>query len=208
MRVPLQANEDASSTTTAAAGRNHKSLMPRIGRRPMRSGLVFLVAGATVVAAAVLLQQDVSITPSATAPDVVFAAGDDYSAINSAGFATLTIGDSSTSATLAVNGVPGAASVQLTDLLKITNQDGSQAYNVTLSRSGAPEAAITGFTLTLKDSGGSTVESWDAAGSASSSTFSLAASTTYDIDVDLVIADGTSVGALTGFSVQFELAPA
>src|SRR5687767_15005803 len=70
-----------------------------------------LLSGAAV--AVLTMQISTAVTPSAKAPPVVFASGSDYTSINGAGFATLTLGTSATSATLAVSGVPGAASVTL-----------------------------------------------------------------------------------------------
>lgn len=168
---------------------------------------VAFVLVASVVTAAVFIRQDIAISPSAQAPDVVFSTGDDYALINTAGYATVTIGSSGTSATFSLNGVPGAALVQLGDVLTLENTDVSQAYNVTLKRSAAPDAAIDGFDVQVYTAADSLVESFDAAAGASGTTFSLPAATTYDITIEISIADGTAAGALGSFDLQFELVP-
>jgi hypothetical protein len=175
-------------------------------RHPMLTLLIALaLVGAAV--AAVVLRQDVTTNPAAVAPDVVFASGSDYVAINAAGFATLTLGSSATSATLAVNGIPGAADLQITNLLNVTNQDATQAYTVTLQRSTTLHASISSFVVHVKTAGGSTVVDWNAKTDASATPFNLPASTTYVISIDILIADGTSVGGLGTFGMQFQLVP-
>ncbi len=187
----------------------HHRRPPLVGRRRRLIGLALigLLSITGFVAAAVVLQQDITVTPNAATPDVIFALGNDYTAINNAGFATATLGSSATSVTLTVNGIPGASDLQLGDLLKITNQDGTQGYNVTLTRSAAPDAAITAFEVQVFNATDVLIESWNAATAATGTTFSLPAGTTYDIRIDLVIADGTTVGALGGFDIQFDMVP-
>lgn len=189
--------------------------------RPARRGLlawirvhkVATAIGATLlllsgfVTAALLIRQDVATSPSTTAPDVKFLSGTGYTAINAAGFATLSLGSSGASANLALSGVSGAALVTLGDVMRLQNTDATQVYTVTLARSAALNAAITGFTVTIKD-GASTLLTWDAASAATSSSFSLAVSKTLDISVALVVTDGTAAGALGSFGMQFSLAPA
>lgn len=181
---------------------------PRWTRRRVGVALLLTTLVATAAIAGVILRQDVATSAAAVTPDVVFANGNDYAAINSAGFATLTIGTSETSASLTVNGVPGAADLQLVDLLKLTNQDGTQGYNVTLARSTTLDASISEFTVHVLDSGDTEIVAWDASAAATSSTFSLPASTTYDITIDMVVNDGTAVGSLGSFDMQFSMTPA
>jgi hypothetical protein len=163
----------------------------------------FFVIAASGITASLLVRQDIATTPAAVAPVVKFLSGTDYAAINAAGFATLTIGTSGASATLALNGVAGAALTSLTNLAKIQNTD-AQAYTVGFARSTTLNAAITDFTITVKN-GGSTILTWNAVSAASSSTFSLPASTTYDINIQLSVADGTTVGSLGSFTMQVSI---
>lgn len=168
--------------------------------------IVVLLTGASV--AGVLLRQDVATSPAVIAPDVVFATGENYTTINSVGFATISIGSSGTSATATINGVPGAADLQLNGVLNLTNQDASQAYDITLKRSTSLDAAISEFTVHVKTSAGATVVDYDASSSASSTQFNLPVSTTYEISIDYTIDDGTATGALGTFDLQFEMVPA
>lgn len=159
-----------------------------------------LVAG--VVTAAVLWRQDVTVSSAAQASDVVFVDGGG----GVAGYATVSVGGSGTSATLTLTGVSGAE-LQVTDLLQIQNTDASQAYSVTLERSAAPNAAITGLVFTVLD-GATPIKTFDAAAAASATAFTLPVSTTYDIRIDMVVADGTSPGSLGSFDLQFEIVAA
>ncbi len=160
---------------------------------------VFVVAAAGI-SAAFLVREDIATTPSAVVPDVKFETGTDYATINTAGFATLTIGSSGASATLSLNGVAGAALTSLTSLAKVHNTD-SVAYTIGFARSTTLNAAITDFTVTVKN-GGTTILTWNAVSAATSSTFSLPATTTYDINIQLAVADGTAAGALGSFTMQ------
>lgn len=169
--------------------------------------LLLAMLGATAGIAALLIRQDVTTNPSTTAPDVTFVAGTDYATINAAGFATLTIGSSGASATLALSGVSGAALVTLGNVMRLTNSDATVAYDVTLARSAVPNAAITSFIVTIKD-GGTTLLTWDAVSAATSGTFNLDVSKTLDITIALVVTDGTAAGALGSFGMQFSLTPA
>lgn len=163
--------------------------------------------GASVGIAALLIRQDLTTSPSTTAPDVKFLTGTDYTAINTAGFATVTLGTSGASATLALSGVSGAALVTLGNVMKLQNTDATVPYDVTLARSASLNAAITSFVVTIKD-GGTTLLTWDAVSAATSSSFNLAVSKTLDITVALVVTDGTAAGALGSFGMQFSLTPA
>jgi hypothetical protein len=166
---------------------------------------VLLVAGAGM--AALLIRQDITASPATTAPDVKFLAGTDYTSINAAGFATLTLGSSGASASLSLSGVSGAALVTLGNVMRLQNTDATVSYDVTLARSAVPNAAITSFVVTIKD-GATTLLTWDAVSSATSSTFNLAVSKTLDISIALVVTDGTAAGALGSFGMQFSLTPA
>lgn len=168
-------------------------------------GAVVIIAAA--VTAALLIRQDITTNPAAVAPDVRFETGTDYAAINAAGFATLTIGSSGASATLALSGVAGAALTGLTNVAQIHNTDATQDYTVTFARSATPNAAITDFTVTVKN-GGTTVLTWNAVTTATSSSFSLPASADYDISIQLAVVDGTAAGALGSFTMQASLVPA
>ncbi len=165
---------------------------------------LLLVAG--LVAAVVSIRQDVTATTSSKAPLVIFQNGADYASINTAGFATLTLGTSATSATLALSGIPGAAQTSLGNILKLNNQDATHPESVTLGRSTTLNAAITSFVVTVKN-GASTLATWDAVSAASSSSFTLPVSTVLDITIVLVVTDGTAAGSLGSFGMQFTLAP-
>jgi hypothetical protein len=167
------------------------------------SGLVVVAAAVT---AAVLVRQDITTNPAAAAPDVRFETGTDYTAINTAGFATLTLGTSGASATLAISGIAGAALTSLTNVAQIHNTDATQAYTVTFARSATPNAAITDFTVTVKN-GGTTMLTWNAVSAATSSSFTLAASADWDISVQLAVTDGTAAGSLGSFTMQASLVP-
>jgi hypothetical protein len=207
MHAELAPGRRAPRFRPAAGTFGIRNLMPR--RTPTRIALALaaLLSIAAVVAGAVLLRQDVSVASAAQAPDVIFATGDDYAVINAAGFATLTVGSTGTSATLSLDGIPGAAALSLTDLMKVTNQDATQDYTLTLSRSAAPNAAITGMTFTVQNAADTIIATYNAATTGSSASFSLPASTTYDISVAVTIADGTAIGSLGSFTLQFELVP-
>lgn len=171
------------------------------------AGLVVLASVATAV---LVIRQDVSTTAVAKAPYVIFENGADYTAINTAGFATLSIGTSSTSATLSLSGVPGAAQVSVGNVLKLTNQDATHTNSVSLARSTTLPAAVTSFIVTVKDGtggGASTLLTWDAATSASSGSFTLGVSTSVHVSVVVVITDGTAAGSLGSFGMQFSLTP-
>ena len=165
---------------------------------------LLIVAGAGV--AALLIRNDLTTSPSTTAPDVKFLSGTDYASINAAGFATLTLGTSGASATLALSGVSGAALVSLGDVMKLQNTDATQQWTVQLARSTTLNAAITSFTVTLKD-GATTLLTWDPVSAATSGTFTLDVSKTLDISIALVVVDGTAAGALGSFAMQFSIVP-
>ncbi|MES2155682.1 MAG: hypothetical protein V4510_11155 [bacterium] len=169
-------------------------------------GGLLLIAAA--VAAGVSIRQDVATTSTAVAPEVKFVAGTDYTTINAAGFATLTIASNGASATLSVQGVAGAAAVDLTKILKIQNTAAS-AYTLTLSTSASLPAGLSSFLVTIKTTGGGAVTNgiWDAAAGGSSSAITLPASTTYDISLELVETAAAS-GTLGTFNLQFTLTPA
>jgi hypothetical protein len=184
-----------ASGSLAAWGLRHKVLST------MMVATLVLVAGTGV--ATLIFTQNVVTTTTAAAP-VIFQNGADYAGINAKAFATLTFGTTATSATLAISGVPGAASVSLTNVLKLDNTDASHSYSVTLSRSAAPNAAITSFQVTVKN-GATTLATWDAASAASSSAFTIPASTALDISIVTVITDGTALASLGSFTIGFAL---
>lgn len=217
LKNPLVAKVGAMTRRTGAsrphgrisppARRHHPAARWVRGHRPAALTIALLFV-ASVVTGAVLIRQDIAVSPSAQAPDVVFGQGTDYAAINAAGYATVTVGSSATSATFSLNGIPGAALVQLGDVLTLENTDVSQAYDVTLKRSADPNAAIDGFDVQVYTGADALVESFDAANAASGTQFSLPAATTYDITIEISIVDGTAAGALGSFDLQFELVPA
>lgn len=166
-----------------------------------------LVAIASIVTGAVLVSQELTTTTKAVAPDVVFAEGDDYDAIESAGFATLVLGSDDTSATLTLSGVPGAASTVLGDVLALSNLDPSQGYDVTIVRSAAPPSTVDGLTFLIQTAADATVATYDVSAATSSTTFTIPASTTYDVTVTLIIDDGTSPGTLGTTVLSFDLEP-
>lgn len=162
---------------------------------------VLLITSAAVTAA-ILIQQDVTVSGASQDSDVKFVDGTG----GVAGFATVAIGTSGASATISLTGIAGA-SLQVTDLLRIQNTDATQAYTVTLSRSGAPNAAIESLVFTVLD-GVTTIKSFDAASAASATAFTLPVSTTYDIRINVGVADGTAAGPLGSLALQFSIAPA
>lgn len=168
----------------------------------LRSLLVIIVVFATVVTAAIILRQDVGVDSASQVSDVVFVDGGG----GVAGFASVSIDTSAASATITLTGVAGAANLQITDLLQVQNTDATQAYSVTLKRSAAPDAAITGLTFTVLD-GVTTIKTFDAANAASATAFTLPVSTTYDVQIDMIVADGTAAGSLGSIDLQFEIAP-
>lgn len=170
------------------------------------TGVVATVLLAVSAAAVLTMQINTTVNPSAKAPPVVFANGGDYTSINGAGFATLTLGTSTTSATLAMSGVAGAASVQLGNVMKISNTDATRAYTVTLSRSAAPNAAFTTFSVVVKN-GATTLATWDVVASATSSSFVIPASVATDVSITTAITDGTATGALGTFTMQVSITP-
>jgi hypothetical protein len=153
-----------------------------------------------------MIRQDVAVTPSAANGVIRFQAGSGYASINVAGFATLSIPGSGSSATLAVTGVSGAALTTLGDVLALNNTASSQNYTVTLARSAAPVAAIAGLNITIKD-GTTTLVTWDVKTAGSAAPFTHVAGRVLNATVDLRIADGTSPGSLTGFDLQFTFVP-
>lgn len=170
-------------------------------------GITFVVTGMLVlvasgVIAAVLWTQDVSFTNASQDSDISFVDGGG-GVLN---FAEVTIGSSGASASLDLSGVAGAANFQVTDLLQIQNSDGSQAYSITLARDAAPNVAITQLLFTVLD-GATPVRTFDAATSSSAAAFTLPAGETYDIRIDMAIADGTAAGALGSMDLQFTIAP-
>src|SRR5207244_3963796 len=88
------------------------------------------LVAALAVAATLLIRQDVTVNPASKASDVVFQTGTDYTTINAQGFATLTLGSSGASATLALSGVPGAALTTLGNVVKLTDTSATKQYNV------------------------------------------------------------------------------
>jgi len=185
-----------------------RGLMPWVrAHRAATVGLLAGVATVATVAAVLVMQLNVSVASAAKAPPVVFQNGGDYTTIHAAGFATLTLGTSGTSASLSLSGVSGAASVSLGNVMKLTNSDATVDQTVTLTRSTTLNAAITSFVVTVKN-GGSTLVTWDAVSSASSSSFTLPANTATDVTVALVITDGTATGSLGSFAIQAAMTPA
>lgn len=175
-------------------------------KHPLWTGAIALMVFTGVAVATLLIRQDITTNPAAKAPDVIFQSGTDYATINAAGYATLTVGSSGTSATLALSGVPGAALVSLGNVLKINNQASSTAYTLTLARSATPNAAINDFTVTVK-SGATTIATWNAVSAAQSSGISLPAATVYDISIQVGVVDGTAAGSLGSFTIQASLVP-
>jgi hypothetical protein len=189
-----------SQTST---NQTHPTSTPRVRKKQMARGWFALLAVPLLgaVAATMLILQSVAISPISKTPDVLFQNGTDYAALNTAGYATVVLGTSGTTAALSVSGIPGATSTALGKVLKITDTHVTNAYTVTLSRSAAPNAAITSFIVTVKN-GATTLATWDAVASATSASFALAVSTSLDISVTLAIADGTAAGAVGSFSID------
>ncbi len=179
-----------------------RNWLPRwfAGRRAVWLTATMLVAG--IAAAAIALQQDVTTTSASQDSDVKFTDGGG----GLAGFATNTIDSSGASATISLTGVAGAA-LSVTDLLTLTNSDATQDYSVTLSRSAAPNGAITKLEFVVKNDAEATVETFDAATTATGSAFTVSATKAYDISVNMDVADGTAVGSLGSITLQFTLVP-
>ncbi|MEA3202692.1 MAG: hypothetical protein QOI63_358 [Thermoplasmata archaeon] len=186
-----------------SASQTHPTSTPRVRKKQMARGWFTLLAVPLLGAAAatMLILQSVAVSPISKTPDVLFQNGTDYAALNTAGYATVVLGTSGTTAALSVSGIPGATSTALGKVLKITDTHVTNAYTVTLSRSAAPNAAITSFIVTVKN-GATTLATWDAVASATSASFALAVSTSLDISVTLAIADGTAAGAVGSFSID------
>ncbi len=184
-----------------------------IERRPAPKRWAFLSGGrgalwvaaavvcAGIAAAAISWQQDVTIDSASQDTDIVFSDGGG----GLTGFATTTITGSGSKATLALTGVAGAA-MQVTDLLTVTNTDVTQDYSVTLSRSAAPNGAVTKLEFVVKD-GATTVETYDAAQAATGTAFTMNASDSFDITVNMDIADGTTAGSLGSFTLEYTIVP-
>lgn len=164
------------------------------------------VLGATVGIAALLIRQDVTANPSASNAVIKFQNGNDYTSINVAGFATLTIPASGAKATMAMTGVSGAALTTLGDVLAINNTASAQNYTVTLTKSGTLNSAIQGLNVTVKD-GASTLETWNVVTTTTSNSFTHVAGRVLNVTVAVNIADGTAAGALGTFDMQFAFAP-
>lgn len=152
-----------------------------------------------LAAAAISWQQDVSVTNASQDTDVTFTDGGG----GAAGFAVVT--QTGSSATMQLTGVAGAA-LEITDLLTVTNSDPTQDYQVTLSRSEAPNGAVTKLEFVVKD-GATTVETYDAAAAGTGTAFTLGASDAFDITVNMDVADGTAAGALGSFTLEFTIVP-
>ena len=202
-----------AKTASASTTRSHvlkankiaaKGLLGWLRVHRIASALAALMLISVTVAAALLIQQNVTTSPSAVAPDVKFLTGTDYATINAAGFATVNLGTSGASATLAMSGVSGAASVALGNIMRLQDTSATKAYTVTLARSTTVNAAITSFSVVVKN-GGTTLVTWDAASAASSSSFTLPVSTTLDISITTTVTDGTAAGALGSFAMEFQL---
>ncbi len=161
--------------------------------------VVLVVAVAAAAAVALNLFAATSVT--ARASPIEFQQGDDYAAIASAGYASLSTTDGGARAAISISGIPGAASLSLTNLVNISNVDANgKAYNVTLSRGAALPAAVTSLTVTVRDASG-TLTSFNLATTATSGTFRLANGNEATIDVSIILASGTSVGAIGDFNL-------
>lgn len=205
-RAPVAFRDRNAPRTHARGPRRSTGLTGylRSHRKAVYAALAVVMLGSAVTAGVILLQK-VAVTPAVNAPDVIFANGDDYSAINLLGYATLSIGSSGTSATMSVSGIPGAADLQLTNLLNITNQHGSQDYSVALARSASLDTDIDNFTITVKNAADATQLTWYVKDAASATAFTLPAGETYTIDVRYLVADGVVAGNLDAFDLEFTL---
>lgn len=165
-------------------------------------GSAGLLVVASTVMAAVLWSQDATISSASQDSDISFLDGGG----GVLGFATVSIGSSGASASISLTGIAGAADFQVTDLLQIQNSDLSQAYSITLIRSADPNAAIDDLIFTVLD-GLTVIETYDAADAAQGSAFTLPAGETYDIRLNMAIADGTAAGSLGSIDVGFQISP-
>ena len=66
--------------------------------------------------------------------------------------------------------------------------------------------AITQLLFTVLD-GATTIRTFDAATASSAAAFTLPASSTYDIRIDMAITDGTTAGSLGAMDLEFTIAP-
>lgn len=173
--------------------------------------VALMVIAASGVLATVLIRQDIATTSSAVAPEVTFLTGTDYTSITNTGFAVLTIGTSGASATLStLKGIPGAATVDLTNLLRIQGAPtGTKDYSSsTLSTDVAIPTAISHLYVTVKHGATTDLNAWDAKSGVASSTFTITHAVTYDVSVSIVVADGTAAGSLSpAFNLQLNLVP-
>lgn len=165
-------------------------------------GTALLITIASSVMAAVMWTQAASVTNGSQDSDITFADGGG----GVADFATVTIGSSGASASISLTGVAGAANFQVTDLLQISNGDATQDYSITLGRDSVPNAAITSLVFTVLD-GATVIKTYDAVAAASATAFTLSATDTYDIRIDMAITDGTAVGSLGSVDLEFTIAP-
>ncbi len=191
-------------TTNTPASRHAPE--PELRKERIRGLFAIPVAAillvAAVGAAAVALQFLNATTIEARDSPIAFEAGDDYAAINQAGYASFTATDGGARASMTLYGVPGAASLAVTDLLKLTNQDAdAQSYLVTLSRDAALPASVTSLTVTVRNATGVAVDTVDFASTAQGSAFTLAYGDSFDIDATIVVASGTGTGSLGTFNL-------
>lgn len=168
-------------------------------------GLLILAA---VVTAAVAIRQDLGVTPRSKDPVVTFANGDDYVAINAAGFATVTLGANGASASISASGVAGAAQVSLGEVLKITNSDTS-AYVLTFTLSGAISDDVDSLLMTFVNSVPTTM-TWNAVTTGgTSNSIAIPASSSIDVSMLLVVEVDAVAGALgSPFTIQMNIVPA
>lgn len=204
------ASRPAVLAVPRAARRAHMMDWVRVHKAACAVFVVGMLVSAAVVAT-VLIQQNIATTPSAAAPDVTFLAGTDYTSILATGFGVLSLGTSGASAALTtLKGIPGASTVDITNLLRIQGAPtGTKDYSgTTLSTDVALNSAITHLYVTVKHGSTTDLNAWDAKSGVASSAFTITHGVTYDVSISLVIADGTAAGALSpAFSIQLNLVP-
>ena len=177
-----------------------------VGAHRLAAGILAgLVAMATLGIAVVSFTQPIVATPTAGTSPVAFASGDDITVLDGLNLVDVpTIATGGGSASITIYGIPGASALSLGEVLELRNADTADdaSFTVTLSVSGTPAAALTGFTLSFVDdvSGTPTTRTWNLLTTPTLTTYTLADGETWEFDVTsltMTAAASGSLGALT-----------
>lgn len=189
----------AESTRLQGTIKDHPSTKRRWHRRPATFVVAGLLLAATAVVGAIILTQDATVTSTSRVSDVVFQDGGG----GLAGFATMSVPGDGATASITLTPVSGAT-MQVTDMVQISNTHATQAYTVSLGRSAAPDADITAMTFTVFNDVGTQVDQYDAVADTGGG-FTLPALKAYDIRIDMTVADGQGTNSLGAFDLEFTL---